>query len=146
MDLEKLRADLGRALKQKKSLKVGTLRLLLAEIHNKELEKQAELTGEEVLAVIRKEVKKRKEAIEAYKQGKRDDLVQKESQELEVLEKYLPQEISSKELEKIVKETMGEMGEVGEKDFGKVMGSVMGKVKERADGKTVAEKVKTFLK
>lgn len=145
MTVSKLRTDLKEALKKKESLKVDTLRLLLAEIHNKEMEKQADLNDEEETGVIRKEVKKREEAIDLYRQGKRDDLVRKEHAELEVLRKYLPREMASSELEENVREVIEEMGEVGKKDFGKVMGVVMGRLKGRAEGGRVAEVVKKML-
>lgn len=144
--LKKIRVDLNQAMKKKDALKVATLRLLLAEIHNQEMDKQSELIDEEILGVVRKEVKKRQEAIGLYRQGERDDLVQKEQQELDILKKYLPQEMSSEELEKVVKETMVDVRASGPQDFGQVMGAVLGKLKGKADGKRVAEMVEDLLK
>lgn len=147
MLLEKIKTDLKTALKEKDEVTISTLRFLLAGIHNKEIElkKRGKLTDEEVVAVIRQQIKQRQESIEAYKKGKRDDLVEKEKKELGILSKYLPQQPSSKELEKIIKETIEEVGAKGPADFGKVMGAVMGKVKGRAEGKIVAETVKKLL-
>jgi uncharacterized protein YqeY len=145
MLLEQIRSGLKIAQKQKDELRVGTLRLLLSEIHNRQIQKQAELTDEEVVSVIRQQVKQRQEAIEAYQKGKREDLVRKEREELEILSKYLPQQMSPQQLEKIVKEVISEMGARGVGDFGKVMGAVMGKVKGRAEGAVVAEIVKANL-
>jgi uncharacterized protein YqeY len=142
---EKIRLDLTAAIKGKKSIEVATLRLLWAEIHNQEMAKQKPLTEEEVVAVIRSQIKKRREAIELYRQGKREDLVRKEQEEMVVLEKYLPQQIPAGEMEKIVKETISETGAGGPGDFGKVMGVVMGKVKGKADGSTVSQIVKKLL-
>jgi len=145
MLLEKIQTDLKEALLAKDELLVSTLRFLLSEIHNYQIQKQAKLSDEEVVRVIRQQIKQRQEAIEAYRKGKRDDLSKKEQQELDILSKYLPQEMGTQELEKIIKETIREIGVVGVKDFGKVMGVVMGKVKGRIDGAQVAEIVKTVL-
>lgn len=142
---EKIQSDLNQALKDKKEVEVSTLRLLLAEIHNQEIAKQAELTKEDIIKVVQKEVKRRKEAIEAYQKGKRDDLVTKEKEELRILNKYLPQQMSSQELETIIQSVIKEIGASSMSDFGKVMGAVMGRVKGQADGKAVSGAVKKAL-
>jgi hypothetical protein len=145
MLLATIQNDLKTALKEKNELQVSTLRLLLAEIHNRQIEKQAELTEEDIVAVLRKEAKKRQESVEAYEKGGRQELADKESKELLILSKYLPQEMSPQELEKIVKEVIGKVGAQGAGDFGKVMGGVMGKVKGQIDGAKVSEAVKKLL-
>lgn len=147
MLLEKIKTDLKTALKEKNEITASTLRFLLADIHNKEIElkKRGKLSDDEVVAVIRKQVKEHQESIEAYKKGKREDLVEKEEKELAILRKYLPQELSFKELERIVKETIKEISAKSPADFGKVMGIVMGRVKGRAEGKEVAKLVKEKL-
>jgi len=142
---EKIRADLNKALKEKDGLKIATLRFLLAEIHNFWMQKQKKLKEEDVVSVIRQQVKLRKEAVEAYQKAGRTDLVDKESKELTILSKYLPQEMSPEELEKIIKETIEQTGAKGLKDFGRVMGVVMGKVKGRAEGHVVSQIVKKQL-
>lgn len=145
MKKNKIQSDLNQALKDKKKTEVSTLRLLLSEIHNQEIAKQAELTKEDIIKVVQKEVKKRNESIEAYQKGKRDDLVAKEKQELEILNKYLPQQMSSQELEAIIQSVIKETGASSISDFGKVMGAVMGRVKGQANGKAVSESVKKVL-
>jgi len=145
MLLEQIQEDLTAALKEKNELQVSTLRLLLAEIHNRKIEKQAELTDEDIVAVLRKEAKKRQESVEAFQKGDRQELADKESNELTILSKYLPQEMDPQELEKIVKEVISEVGAQGAGDFGKVMGVVMSKVKGRIDGAKVSEVVKKLL-
>lgn len=147
MLLEKIKTDLKTALKEKNEVTISTLRFLLAAIHNKEIElnKRGKLTDDEVTGVVRLQVKQHKESIEAYQKGKREDLVKKEKQELAILRKYLPQELPVKELEKIISQTIKEVGAKSPADFGKVMGAVMGKVKGRAEGKAVAETVKKLL-
>lgn len=145
---DKIQADLKIALKAKDELRVSTLRLLLSETHNREIEKQTQLSDEDVVAVIHRGIKQRQEAIEAYQKGNRDDLIKKEQAELAILNKYLPQQSASwrtKELEKIVKEAISEVEASGPGDFGKVMGIVIGKVKGQAEGKVVAEVVKKLL-
>ena len=145
MLLEQIQNDLKTALKERNELQVSTLRLLLSETHNRQIEKQAKLVDEDIVGVLRKEVKKRQESIEAYEKGGRQELADKESKELIILSKYLPQEMSPKELEKIVKEVIVEVGAQGPSDFGKVMGVIMEKVKGKIDGTKVADAVKKLL-
>lgn len=145
MLLEQIQNDLKTALKERNELQVSTLRLLLSEAHNRQIEKQAELVDEDIVGVLRKEVKKRQESIEAYEKGGRQELADKESKELIILSKYLPQEMSPEELGKIVKEVIVEVGAKGPSDFGKVMGVIMGKVKGKIDGTKVADAVKKLL-
>lgn len=150
MILDQVKSDLEQALKQKDMAKAGALRFLLSEIHNQQIALRPKLQGknlsdEDVIVVIRRESKRRQESIEAYRKGDREDLVRKEQQELEILRKYLPQEMPAEELEKIVKEMVNKVGANGPGDFGKVMGTVMEEVKGRADGKVVAEMVKKML-
>ncbi|MBU3957168.1 GatB/YqeY domain-containing protein [Patescibacteria group bacterium] len=145
MKKDKIQSDLNQALKDKKEVEVSTLRLLLSEIHNQEIAKQAELTEEDFIEVVQKEIKKRKEAIEAYQKGKRDDLVAKEKEELKILNKYLPQQMSSQELEASIQSVIKEIDASSMSDFGRVMGAVMAKVRGRVDGKAVSESVKKAL-
>lgn len=149
MILEKVKTDLKEAMKAFDEAKVSTLRFLISAIHNKEIVLRCaqgkNLPDEEVVEVIRQQIKQRKESIEAFKTGGRDDLVQKEQGELEILNKYLHQQISQEELEKIISETITQTGASAPSDFGKVMGQVMSKIKGRADGAMVAEMVKKKL-
>lgn len=142
---DKIQADLNQALKEKNELKVSTLRLVIAEIQNQEIAKQAKLTKEEIIAIVQSEIKKRKESIEAYQKGGRNELAEKEKKELEILSKYLPQQLSSKELETTIQSVIKKVSAAGPGDFGKVMGAVMGKVKGKVDGKAVSEAVKRAL-
>lgn len=141
----KIKNDLNQALKAKKADEVLVLRFLLADLHNREIEKKGELDDEEVVAVIRKQVKQRKEAIEEFQQGKREDLAQKESQEIEILSKYLPQMISAEELERVIDASIDKTNAKSAQDFGKVMGEVMKELKGRAEGNLMAELVKKKL-
>ncbi len=121
------------ALKGHQELVVSTLRMLMAAIKNVEIAKQKELSDEEVIEVVQKEVKNRRESIVAFKAGNREDLADKENKELDILNKYLPAQISEEELKKIVSEVAVQL-KAGPGDFGKVMGAVMARVKGKADG------------
>jgi hypothetical protein len=145
MLVAKIKNDLNQALKAGESLKVSTLRMLLAAINNKTIELQKELSDEEVEAVIAKQVKERKESIEAYTAGGREELASKERDEMAILNTYLPQSLSPLELEKIIDSSIEEIGAKTSSDFGKVMGLVMSKIRGRADGNSVAAMVKTKL-
>jgi uncharacterized protein YqeY len=144
---ERIQSEMNKALKEREELKVSLLRFLLAEVRNREIElnKRGKLTDEEIAQVIRTQVKKHQESIEAYRAGRREDLAKKEEAELQILNTYLPQSLTSPELEKIILETVKEIGAKGAKDFGKVMGAVMVKVKGRADGQEVAALVRKLI-
>jgi len=144
---EKLNEDMRKALRKKEVLRLSTIRLLLAAIKNLEIAKgkDKELKESELLGALSSEAKKRKEAIEGYKRGKREELVEKETRELEIIKEYLPEELSPEELEKIIEETIEEVGARDLKDMGKAMGAVMGKTKGRADGKVVNQMVRERL-
>ncbi|HNP89380.1 MAG: glutamyl-tRNA(Gln) amidotransferase subunit E [Microgenomates group bacterium ADurb.Bin219] len=145
MELKKrIETDLFAAMKQKDELTVSVLRFLLAAIKNREIEKQGDLTEEETIAVLQKQAKSHRESIEAFNGAGRKEMAEKEGAELEVLNKYLPQQLTTDELKKIIEETIKEIGG-GPADFGKIMGAVMGKVKGKADGNQVAEVVKKTL-
>lgn len=146
MILEKIKTDLKEAIKASDETRISTLRFLLSELHNKEIALHGKnLSDEEVVEVIRQQIKQRKESIEAFKSARRDDLVKKEQKELEILNNYLPQQISENELVELIEEEILETGATGPGDFGKVIGGVMGKVKGQAEGAMVAELVKKRL-
>lgn len=142
---EQIQKDLETAMKGKEETKVSTLRLLVSEIRNKQIEKQEEPNDEEIIALIRRAVKQRQEAIDSYQKGNRDDLVEKEKSEMLILSNYLPQELSASEVEKVVKEVIAELKAVGQEDFGKVMNGVMNKLKGKVDGAKVAQAVKQLI-
>ena len=143
--LDKLSKDLIDAQKSKDAVTVSTLRLLFSDIKNAQIAKGGELTDGEVLNQITKSAKKRKESIDAYNKAKRSDLVEGETQELSVLQKYLPQQMEKDEISEIIKEVISESDANGPGDVGKVIGQVMAKVSGRADGSIVSEIVKEKL-
>ena len=142
---EKINSKLKGAIKNGEALKVSTLRMVLSALHNREIEKRSKsqepLTEDEVLDVLKKEVKKRKESIEIYGQAGRDDLKDKEIVELKIVQSYLPPELSDEAIEEIVQKVVAS----GEKDFGKVMKAVMAEVKGQADSRKVSEIVKSKI-
>jgi len=142
---ETLNEDLKTSLKAGEKLKLSTIRMLLSEIKNAEIAKRGELTDEELLAVAAREARKRNEAIEEFSKGGRQDLVDKETYELSVLEQYLPEQMPEDEVRRIVAETIEEVGASTPADLGKVMGSLMPKVKGKADGKKVNQLVREML-
>lgn len=138
--------DLKAALKAREVARVSVLRFILAQIQNRAIEKRGrgegeELNNEEVIAVLRGELKKRKEAIELFRKGSRDDLVSKEEAELKYFEGYLPKLLSREEVEKVVQGVVDQ----GLGEFGLVMKTVMSEVGAKADGRLISEVVREKL-
>jgi len=160
---EKLKQDLREAMKEKKEGKISALRMVLASILNEEKEKryrlsrekpeltgklldeESELTDEEIIEVIFSGVKKRKEAIEEFKRGNREDLAEKEQREIEILKKYLPEQFSEEEIRKKAIEVIEAVGAKEPRDIGRVMSQLMPKLKGRAEGGVVSKIVKEIL-
>lgn len=144
---EQINQDLKKAQQEKDELVILVLRGVNSEIHNKEIEKKGEeLIEEEVLEVIISEAKKRKEAIEEFRKGNRDDLVEKEQKELEILKKYLPDQIGEEQIKEQAKKTIEEVGAAGPQDTGKVMAALMPKLKGKAEGGVVSKIVNELLR
>lgn len=158
----RINQDINVAFKNGETDTVSSLRFLMSVIKNKELEKRtklskegrpaeeleklSELSDEEISSVILGEIKKRKESIVQYESGGREELVKKETVELGILKKYVPEEMPEYELRLIVKKKIGEMDGVSAKEFGKIMGSVMAEVKGRASGDIVKKIIEEELK
>lgn len=145
---ETIQEDLKTALKKKDEVTLLVLRSLFAEINNKEIElkkKEEGLDDGEIGQEVLKEIKKRKDAIEQYKKGGRDDLVDSEAREMEVLQKYAPQQLSKEEITKVVDDIIKDVGASDMQDVGQVMGAVMKKLENKADGKLVSAIVKEKL-
>ncbi|MFA6365045.1 MAG: GatB/YqeY domain-containing protein [Candidatus Paceibacterota bacterium] len=147
---EKLKSDFEVAFKSRNVIVADTLRLLVSALHNRAIEKRGKgegekLSDEETLEITRREVKKRKEAIALYTQGKREDLAEKERAECNVLEIYLPAQMDEDTIKKEVQKIVSAAGEVNAKDFGKVMGIVMKELKGKADAAVVTRILKEFL-
>ncbi len=136
---------IAQALKSKDEIRLSTLRLLSSALNYEKIAKQHELSEEEEIVVVKREAKKRQDAIEAYEKAGALDRAEKEKQELSMLKEFLPEEIGEDELLNVIDQIIMEVGASDIKDFGKVMGLVMDKAKGRADGKKVAEIVRSKL-
>lgn len=142
---DQLTQDMKEAMKAKQSERLGTIRQLRGAIKNKEIERQQELDDEAILGVIGTLVKQRREAAQMYRDNDRPELADKEEAELEVLQQYLPAQLSEDELRTIVGEVIAEIGATSIKDMGKVMPRIMAKTKGAADGKIVNQIVREHL-
>jgi uncharacterized protein YqeY len=142
---DSIQEDLRGALKRQQRVEVSTLRLLLSEIKNAEIAQQKPADDNKVLDVITKEVKRRRESIEAFKQGNRSDLVVQEEAELAVLMSYLPEQMSRAEIIIAAQRVIDAVGVEGPSDKGKVMSQLMPQLKGKADGKEVSEIVSELL-
>lgn len=145
---EKITGDLMEAMKAKNEARVSTLRMLKAAMMKFEVsgKEKKDSTDEEVLQIIGKEVKQRKDSIDAYQKGGRADLATKEEVELKILQAYLPAQIGESELRKLITQAISQTGAQGKGDFGKVIGAVMAQVKGKAEGQTVSRLVGEMLK
>ncbi len=142
---EKLTEDLKQALKGGDKLRRSVIRLIMAAIKNAEIARQADLTDPDILGIIAKEVKQRRESIEAFKQGNRLDLVAQEEAEMAVLEAYLPQQMTRDEIVAEVRRVIAEVGAQGPGDKSKVMPKLMPQLKGRADGREINDIVTELL-
>ena len=141
------------ALKSGDQMSSGTLRMLLASVLTKEkekkfkekLEEEAVLSDDEIISIIISEIKKRRDSIVLYEKGNRPELAAKEKKEIEILQKYLPEQISEDELRKIIAESVLKTGAKEMKDMGKVMADLNPKIKGKADGGEVSKIVKELL-
>lgn len=131
------------ALKAGKKQELKVLRFVLSQIKYEEIAKQKELSDEEIVSLLQKEIKKRKEAIEMFKKGNRSDLVKEEEEQITIIQKFLPQQLTEEELNKVIDEVLSLEKE--EKNMGKIIGLVVSRVKGKADGSTVADLVRQKL-
>tara|TARA_Y100001960_G_scaffold31514_1_gene27692 strand:- start:3836 stop:4288 length:453 start_codon:yes stop_codon:yes gene_type:complete len=141
-----LDSDLKEAMRNKDVIKRTVLRTVLSEIRNTEIAKQNTLDDSGIEVVIIKQAQQRKDSIEAYITAERHDLVDKETQELNILSSYLPEQMSDDEVREIVKSVIRDLGAENISDMGKVMRAIMPKVQGRADGKVVNGMVTQILK
>ena len=142
---EQIDGDIKDAMKAGAKDKVSALRMLSAALKNRQIEKRAPLTDGEVQDTVRSLIKQRKDSIEQFTKGGRQDLVDKETAEVAFLEVYLPQQLAKDEVEKIVREIIAQTGAQGAKDMGKVMKALVPLIAGRADNKLVSELVKSSL-
>lgn len=142
---EKINQDLKEAMKAKDVKKRDALRLLTSAFKQVEVDERKELSDDDVIKIIQKQVKSRNDSIEQYKKAQRDDLVAKEQEEINVYEIYLPKQLSDDELENSLKDIIAKVGAETMKDMGKVMGMASKELAGKADGKRINECVKKLL-
>ena len=160
---QRIQEDVKQAMRERDEIKVGALRMLLSSLLNKEKEKRytiskddremaeqelnekAALGVEEIQDIISSEVKKRREAIEGFEKGQRPEMAEKERKEMEILQQYLPEQLSEEQVRELVKEAIETTGAAGPQEMGKVMGQLMPKVKGKVDGGLVNRIVKELL-
>ena len=143
---EKIITDMTAAMKASDKARTSTLRMVKAALQNREIEKGGPLDDEELMKLLRSLVKQRRDSIEAYEKGNRQDLVDKEKAEIAVIEAYLPRAASADEIEQAVSAAIAEAGATSMKDMGKVMKAAQALLAgKNADGRTVSEIVKTKL-
>lgn len=148
--LQKIDEELKTSMKARSAdsgLRTSTLRMMKSAIKNAEIAKRGkgDLTEEDIMAVLSTMVKQRKESVEQYTNANRKDLADKESMEISIIQAYLPEQISFDELDNIIKSAIKETGVTGAKKIGKLMKELMPKVKGKADGKLVNQRVKEIL-
>jgi len=140
---EKLVINMKEALKKGDKVRLDTLRLILAEIKNKQIEKKTDnLEEAEIVALLRKEIKKRKESLEYFEKAQRKDLIEKTKKEIAVIESFLPPQLTEEEIRQIVEKIIQKEGKLS---FGEIMRATMNELQGRADGKKVAQIVRNVL-
>ena len=143
---EKIMEDYKKAMKDRDAAKTSTLSFLRAELKNAAIDKRKDkLEDAEVIAVVKKQVKQRQDSIEQFKAGGRQDLVEKETKELEILKSYLPPQLSEEKIREIIEEAVKETGASGPQDMGKLMKALLPKLSGGADNRLVSELVKARL-
>ena len=137
--------DMKKALKENEKLKLSTLRLIRAAIKNAEISKREKLTEDEVIGIVNNNLKKLEESLDMFTKAQRPELAEKAKKEIEIVKKYLPEQLSEEEVEKIVKETIIKFGFKSLQDIGPAMKEVMSQLKGKADGKIVNKMVRDLL-
>ncbi len=142
---EKLMEDLKNCMKEKNVIRKNTVQLVRAAILQVEKDKQIEVTDEQIIEIIAKEAKKRKDSLSDFEKSGREDLINTVKEEITILEEYLPKQLSKQEIEVIVKKVVEELGATSMKDLGPVMKEAKAKIGASADGKAINEVVKQIL-
>ena len=142
---EELLSNMKEAMKSKDSVKLGTVRGVISAVKNQEIDLKKELSEEEILSIVSREVKKRKEASVLYEKGNRPELKDKEIQEMKILQTYLPEQVSEKDLRRRIQEVIDETGAEGMKDFGKIMKTLVPEFKGKADNSLIKELANEYL-
>ena len=143
--IDLIKDDLKKAIKSQDNIKKLVYRFILSAIHNEEIKLGKELDNDMVMKLMIKQAQQRKESIEAFKLGSREDLISKETQELKIIEQFLPEQIDESEIKNLAQQTINEVGAESVKDLGKVMPIIMKKLAGKAEGKIVNKIVTELL-
>lgn len=142
---DKLMEDMKSSMKNKDTLRKNTITMVRANIKQREVDERVELTDEDIIDIIAKQVKEKRDVIQDFEKGGREDLVEQTKKEIEILLEYLPKQLTEEEVEEIVKDTIKEVDAKSIKDIGLIMKSVMPKIKGRADGSMVNSIARKYL-
>ncbi len=142
---QRLQSDLKDAMKQKDTFKRDVIRFVMSAIKQIEVDERKELSDADIEAILVKQIKQRNDSIQQFREGGREDLVEKNEKELEILRSYLPEPMSEDEVREIIKEIVEETGAQGMKDMGKVMGAAKNKIGSRAEGRVINQIAKELL-
>lgn len=143
--VERLTDDMKQAMKNKDKLKLSVIRMVKSAIKNEEINQSKELSDDEVLTVLTRELKQRRDSLQEFEKAGRDDLAAASRDEIAVLMEYMPEQLGEEDIRKLVAEAVEQTGASSKKDMGKVMGVLMPKVKGRADGALVNKVVQELL-
>ncbi|MBC5637251.1 MULTISPECIES: GatB/YqeY domain-containing protein [Ornithinibacillus] len=144
--LTQLNDDMKQAMKSKDKEKLSVIRMVKASLQNESIKLgKSDLSEDEELSILSREMKQRKDSLQEFKSAGRDDLVEKLETEIKIIQEYMPKQLSDEELSAIIQETIQETGASSKKDMGKVMSAVMPKVKGKADGSKINKLVQEFL-
>jgi uncharacterized protein len=143
--LEKLTEDMKQAMKNKEKLKLSVIRMVKSSLKNEEINQGKELSEDQVLALVNRELKQRRDSLQEFEKAGRDDLAETARQEVEILLAYLPKQLDETEIRVLVQSTIEKVGATSKKDLGKVMGALMPQVRGKADGTLVNQIVQELL-
>ncbi|QOY36189.1 GatB/YqeY domain-containing protein [Anaerobacillus isosaccharinicus] len=143
--LDRLTVDMKEAMKNKEKQRLSVIRMVKSALQNEAINLKKELTEDEALTVLNRELKQRKDSLHEFEKADREDLAEKVREEVVILKAYMPEQLSDVEVAEIVKQTIQEIGASSKADMGKVMGAIMSKVKGKTDGSVVNRLVQQFL-
>ena len=142
---ERLMEDMKVSMRNKETLKKSVITMIRASVKQKEVDDRVDVNDDDVIELIAKQLKQRKDALVEFEKAERDDLIAQTKAEIEILASYLPQQLTDEELEAVVRDAVAEVNAQSVKDMGKIMGMVMAVAKGRVDGKRINEMVKKVL-
>ncbi|AEA00555.1 MULTISPECIES: GatB/YqeY domain-containing protein [Aerococcus] len=143
--IDQLNQDMKEAMKAKDKFRLSVIRMLKGALQKAEIDKEEALTDDEELSILSRELKQRKDSVNEFHEAGRDDLADQTAKEIEIVENYLPKQLSEEEITQAVKEVIDQVGASSMKDFGKVMGTAVAKLKGQADGNQIQKIAKSLL-